>query len=178
MNFMRGHWFDVGVALAVAVSIALFFIPLSPLSLVLWLSLIALFVHQFEEYRYPGYFPGMINLVLFASKQPDRYPLNTNTALVVNVLIGWLFYALAAFFGETITWLGIATILVSVGNVVAHTFLFNLKGKTIYNPGIVAFFTPSRAARSSQLNVKPFGGMTVLSSGSTCPCINLVIGVL
>jgi hypothetical protein len=137
MNFMRRHWFDLGVALAGAVSIALFFTPLSPLSLVLWLSLIALFVHQFEEYRYPGYFPGMINLVLFASKQPDRYPLNTNTALVVNVLIGWLFYALAAVFGETVMWFGIATILVSVGNVVAHTFLFNLKGKTFYNPGMV-----------------------------------------
>jgi len=137
MNFMRRHWFDLGVVLAVAVSIALFFTPLSPLSLVLWLSLIALFVHQFEEYRYPGYFPGMINLVLFASNQPDRYPLNTNTALVVNVLIGWLFYALAAVFGETVMWFGIATILVSVGNFVAHTFLFNLKGKTFYNPGMV-----------------------------------------
>jgi hypothetical protein len=34
-------------------------------------------------------------------------------------------------------WFGIATILVSVGNVVALTFLFNLKGKTFYNPGMV-----------------------------------------
>jgi hypothetical protein len=42
MNFMRRHWFDLGVALAGAVSIALFFTPLSLLSLVLWLSLIAL----------------------------------------------------------------------------------------------------------------------------------------
>jgi hypothetical protein len=137
MDFMRRHWFDLGVALAIAVSISLLFSTLSLLSLVLWLSLIALFVHQFEEYRYPGYFPGMINLVLFASKQPDRYPLNANTALVVNVLIGWLFYALAAVFGEKVIWFGIATILVSVGNVVAHTFLFNLKGKTFYNPGLV-----------------------------------------
>jgi hypothetical protein len=53
-----------------------------------WLSLISLFLHQAEEYRYPGYFPGMVNLVMFASPQPDRYPLNTNTALIVNVVIG------------------------------------------------------------------------------------------
>ena len=137
MNFMRQHWFDIGLVLALVASISLFFTTLSAVSLVLWLSLIALFVHQFEEYRYPGYFPGMLNLVLFASKLPDRYPLNSNTALLVNVLIGWLFYALAAVFGERVIWLGIATILVSVGNIVAHTFLFNLKGKTFYNPGMI-----------------------------------------
>jgi hypothetical protein len=64
MNFLRHHWFDVGLALALAVSIALLFTTLSPVSLLLWISLIALFVHQFEEYRFPGYFPGMINLVV------------------------------------------------------------------------------------------------------------------
>ncbi len=136
MNFMRQHWFDIGLALAFAVSIALFFTPQSPLSIVLWISLIALLVHQFEEYRYLGYFPGMINLVLFTSTRPDRYPLNPNSALIVNVVTGWLFYVLAAVFGEKAIWLGIATMLVSVGNVVVHTFLFNLRGKTFYNPGM------------------------------------------
>jgi hypothetical protein len=33
--------------------------------------------------------------------------------------------------------LGIATILVSAGNFVAHTILFNVKGKSRYNPGMV-----------------------------------------
>ena len=82
-------------ALAFVVGVYVFFTPLSQLSWVLWISLMALFVHQFEEYRYPGYFPGMVNLVLFASNQPDRYPLNANTALIVNVIVGWLFYWLA-----------------------------------------------------------------------------------
>lgn len=137
MRFLRYHWFDIGGVLAVVVGVYVFFTPLSQLSRVLWISLMALFVHQFEEYRYPGYFPGMINLVLFASNQPDRYPLNANTALIVNVLVGWLFYLLAAVFGAHIIWLGIVTMLVSIGNVVAHTVLFNLKGKTFYNPGMV-----------------------------------------
>jgi hypothetical protein len=137
MNFLRHHWFDIGIALAFAISIALCFSTPARLSLVLWISLIALLVHQLEEYRYPGYFPGMVNLVLFASSQPDRYPLNSNTALIVNVIIGWLLYALAAVFGAQAIWLGIATMLVSLGNFIAHTFLFNLKGKTFYNPGMV-----------------------------------------
>jgi hypothetical protein len=107
--------------------------------------LIALFLHQFEEYRFPGYFPGMVNLSLFASKQPDRYPLNTNTAFLVTVVVGWLCYGLAAVLSERALWLGIATMLVSVGNVVAHTVLFKLRGKTRYNPGVltaVVLFLP------------------------------------
>ena len=148
MNFMRLHWFDLGLVFAFVTGGILFLNQLNPLSLLLWISLISLFLHQFEEYRYPGYFPGMMNTVMFSSKQPDRYPLNTNIAFIINVFVGWLSYFLAAVFGERALWLGIATILVSVGNVIAHTFLFNIKGKTFYNPGMltaIVFFLPIAA---------------------------------
>ena len=137
MNFMRFHWFEVGLGLAVLTCGFILWRQPHPISLILWISLISLFLHQFEEYRYPGYFPGMMNKVMFASKQPDRYPLNSNTALIINVVVGWLSYFLAAVFGEKAIWLGIATMLVSLGNFVAHTFLFNIKGKTYYNPGMI-----------------------------------------
>ena len=145
MNFIRLHWFDLGIAFALITGGALLLNRLNPLSLLLWISLISLFLHQFEEYRYPGYFPGMMNTVMFSSKQPDRYPLNANTAFIINVFVGWLSYFLAAAFGEKVLWLGIATILVSFGNFIAHTFLFNIKGKTLYNPGMltaIVFFLP------------------------------------
>ena len=145
MNFMRLHWFDLGLAFALVTGGILLLNKSNPLSLLLWVSLVSLFLHQFEEYRYPGYFPGMMNTVMFSSKQPDRYPLNTNTAFIINVFVGWLSYFLAAIFSERVLWLGIATILVSVGNFVAHTFLFNIKGKTFYNPGMltaIVFFLP------------------------------------
>ena len=141
MGFLRNHWYDIGLVLALGVGLFLFITKLSGLSGLLWVSLVSLFLHQFEEYRYPGYFPGMINSVLFSSKQPDRFPLNSNTSLIVNVVIGWLFYFLAAVFAEQTLWLGIATILVSVGNFVGHTFLFNIKGKTVYNPGMLTAVT-------------------------------------
>ena len=126
MGFMRRHWFDLGILWAVIVSGFLLTVKLQPLSLLLWISLISLFLHQFEEYRYPGYFPGMVNTVMFGSKKPDRYPLNTNTAFVVNVVVGWLSYFLAALHGAKAMWLAIATILVSAGNFVAHAFIFVL----------------------------------------------------
>jgi hypothetical protein len=147
MDFLRKHWQDLGAVLGLIgiVLLAAFASRLDDLSLLLWISLISLFIHQFEEYRYPGYFPGMVNSVLFGSKQPDRYPLNTNTSVIVNLGVGWVAYLLAAMLGPKAVWLAMATILVSAGNFVAHTFLFNIKGKTIYNPGLltsVLFFLP------------------------------------
>jgi len=136
MDFLRLHWFDLGIALAILVGGYVLIAHPTGVALLLWLNLIALFLHQFEEYRYPGYFPGMMNRVMFASPQPDRYPLNANTALIVNLAVGWLVYFLAAIFSEKTLWLGIAAILISAGNFVAHTFLFNLKGRTRYNPGM------------------------------------------
>jgi hypothetical protein len=138
MDFMRRHWFDVGILFACVVSAFLLIIRLQPLPLLLWISLVSLFVHQFEEYRYPGYFPGMVNTVMFNSKEPERYPLNANSALIINVLVGWLSYFLAALFATKALWLCMATILVSAGNFVAHAFVFNIKGKSRYNPGMVS----------------------------------------
>jgi hypothetical protein len=54
-------------------------------------------------------------------------------------------YLLGAIVGEHAIWFGLATIIVSVGNFVGHTFLFNIKGKTFYNAGLVTswlFFAP------------------------------------
>ncbi len=137
MSFLRMHWFDVGLVLAALVGLFILIDHPTRLALLLWISLITLFLHQFEEYRYPGYFPGMMNTAMFASQQPDRYPLNPQIALIVNIVVGWLFYILAAIFAEKTIWMGIATILVSAGNFIAHTFLFNIKGKTRYNPGML-----------------------------------------
>lgn len=137
MDFLRSHWYDIGVGFAVVAGAALIVFPPHGLSLLLWISLISLFLHQAEEYRVPGTFPGMMNRVMFGSIEPDRYPLNPNTALIINVVIGWLLYLLAALFGERLLWLGVASILVSCGNFIAHTFLFTIRGKTRYSPGMI-----------------------------------------
>jgi hypothetical protein len=137
MNFLRLHWFDLGIILALITGGFLLFTRSTGIALLLWLNLIALFLHQFEEYRYPGYFPGMMNVVMFGSQQPDRYPLNPQISLIVNLIVGWLVYFMAAVFGTRALWLGIAVILISFGNFIAHGFLFNIKGKTRYNPGML-----------------------------------------
>lgn len=138
MNLLRKHWYDLGAFLAIAISVYVFINhqAFTNYQRLMWLSLVSLFLHQVEEYRVAGTFPGMVNSIMFNSKMPDRYPLNTNTAFYVNVVIGWTFYFLAAILAEKAIWLGIATILVSFGNTIAHTIIFNFKGKTLYNAGL------------------------------------------
>lgn len=146
MKFLRKHWYDVGGVLSLMVLAFIYLYPQrTDYESVLWLSLVSLFFHQLEEYRIVGTFPGFVNKVMFKSENPDRYPLNTNTAFYVNVFLGWFLYLLAALFGERAVWLGIASILISLGNVIAHSILFNIKGKTFYNAGLAScwlFFVP------------------------------------
>ena len=139
MNFLRKHWFDlagIGVILAAAYLI-LAWQELSTYRQIMWVSLITLFLHEIEEYRVIGTFPGMFNKVMFKSDIPDRYPINMNTSLVVNVPIAWSIYLLAALVGENAVWLGMASLLISVGNIVIHVFILNIKVKRLFKRGNV-----------------------------------------
>lgn len=138
MHSFRNYWYRYGLILALAVAAILFAFwqDLSTLQVILGISCISLFLHQFEEYQWPGYFPRMVNTVLFNSKKPDRYPLNANTAWLINVWFGWTIYFAAFCLGRSAIWLATVSIMVSVGNIFAHSLLFNLKGKSIYNPGM------------------------------------------
>jgi len=147
MDYLRKHWFNLGGILSVVVLAfaGMDHHNLTHYRLLMWLSLVSLLLHQLEEYRIVGTFPGMINTVMFHSNMPDRYPLNTNTALIINVFIGWVAYLLAALAGEKAIWLGMVTIFISAGNTVAHTIVFNIRGKTFYNAGMATcwlFFVP------------------------------------
>ena len=137
-KFLSKQWYDIGGFLSLITLFFLFFNrhSLTDYQLIVWLSLTTLFLHQLEEYRIVGTFPGMVNTVMYNSKNPDRFPLNAKTALYINVYVGWSFYMAAAVLAENAIWLGLATILVSIGNTLGHTFLFNIKGRTFYNAGL------------------------------------------
>ena len=108
----RASWPRVGglLAMAGAGALALNHDRLSKRQLLSAMNLVALMVHQYEEYEDPGYFPGQFNGGLFHSDRPDRYPLNTNTALIVNVPLAYTFYVLPIAFPRK-RWLGLAPVL-------------------------------------------------------------------
>ena len=92
-SFFRKHWCDIGLVVAIVVVVCLVanLGEMSEMKVLLWLSFVAILVHQFEEYRWPGYFAGLFNVVIFKSDIPDRYPLNTQSAMVINILITYVF---------------------------------------------------------------------------------------
>ncbi|GAA1771856.1 HXXEE domain-containing protein [Nocardioides hankookensis] len=142
MRSLYATWPRVGMVLAAVLTVALVVAladdpdRATDVRFVLAVSLLTLFLHQNEEYVRPGGFPRMVNLVMFHSDLPDRYPLDQRTSWIVNVGLGWTSYAAAAIVGAHAIWLGIATLVVSAGNVFAHTLLFNIRGRTLYNPGL------------------------------------------
>lgn len=138
MRWFLRHWHLVGLVLAVGL-VALVAVrrdDWSDLRVLLVLSLAALMLHQVEEYGWPGGFPRMVNTVVFRSDLPDRYPLDARIAWIVNVALGWTLYGAVALLAHRAVWLAIASLVVSAGNVAAHTLLFNIRGSTLYNPGL------------------------------------------
>ncbi|MGO0060434.1 HXXEE domain-containing protein [Brevibacillus fluminis] len=137
MNALRKYWQDFGLLVAIAVGVYLFMewgVLTAPRRL-LWLSFIAILVHQFEEYRWPGYFGGLFNGLIFRSEQPERYPLNPQSAMVINIVIAYLFYLLPVAF-PSVVWLGLAPIFMGFFQFIWHGIFANVKAKTIYNPGL------------------------------------------
>jgi Protein of unknown function with HXXEE motif len=139
MQFFRRHWYDVGAVVAVVAMIALVLLwgRMEVLQRLLLLNFIALLVHQFEELGWPGGEPAIMNLILRNSTVPDRYPLNQNSAMVVNVIAAYGFYLIPVFFPRVI-WLGLAPVLFGLMQLIVHGILTNVKMKTIYNPGLAA----------------------------------------
>jgi hypothetical protein len=137
MRALQKHWFDLGLLLSVLLILRLTTLhqQLETLQLLAVVHLITLLFHQFEEYRWPGYFPGFVNTTMYKSSLRDRFPLNARSALVINVYLGWTAFSIGVLYWDLI-WLNIALSLVSMGNCIAHIALFNAKGKTLYNPGM------------------------------------------
>ncbi|MBT8339843.1 MAG: HXXEE domain-containing protein [Desulfatitalea sp.] len=138
LAFYRRHWFDVGGILLVIGGCILSFVwkELSTVQLLLTAMWFAQLLHNIEEYRWPGYLPGQMNVGMFNSDTPDRYPFNTNSAMIINTLFAYPVYVLPIFFPNLI-WLGLGPVLIAFAQIPSHTILPIRKLKVRYSPGII-----------------------------------------
>lgn len=139
MALLRRHWYNLGgwVALATLIYWAIERRPIDASSGLLLMNFVALLFHQFEEYGWPGGEPAIMNMVLQASDKPDRYPLNQNSAMVVNVLAAYGFYLLPVFFPH-VYWLGIGPTFFGFAQFIVHGIVTPKKLGSFYNPGLAA----------------------------------------
>jgi Protein of unknown function with HXXEE motif len=135
MKWYRRNWYWVGgfVAVAALIVLAVTWSNLDVVQRVLLFGFALVPLHEFEEYGWPGGEPAIMNKVIQPSDRPDRYPLNQNSAMIVNV--AWYPFALVALIFQHQIWLGLGTLLFWVGQFVIHGIVTNAKLKTVYNPG-------------------------------------------
>jgi hypothetical protein len=138
MNAYRRHWYTVGlfIGVGVLVFVTIGWQTLGVLQRLLLLNFATLLLHQFEEYGWPGGEPAIMNKVLQPSATPERYPLNQNSAMVINVVVAYPFYMLPVFFPRVV-WLGVAPVLFGILQFIVHGVVTNRKLRTFYNPGLL-----------------------------------------
>ena len=137
MQFLRRHWYSLGLAVGGTAIAWAFLGTLKTVQVILLLNFAALTLHQFEEYACPGGLPWILNEVVQPRGGPaDRFPLNQNNALFIN-LLAYPFCLLPVFFPNAV-WLGFAMVLFTLGQFIFHEVVINRKLKSLYNPGLVA----------------------------------------
>ncbi|MBD3906655.1 HXXEE domain-containing protein [Chryseobacterium sp. Ch-15] len=137
-NFYRNNWYYIGgvLFLILGVILAVFWNDFDVLRRLTIMSFMAVLAHEFEEYGFPGGFPSMYNLVFRPSgDNPALGPLNQKSAIFANVTIAYPLWGLPILFPDVI-WLGLAPILFGMGQIILHGIQFNIKMRSIYNPGV------------------------------------------
>lgn len=141
VDFYRHNWYYIGVFLFFALSFFMGFWGVTNLTwiqVILTFSFMAMLVHQFEEYAYPGGFPAISNGAIFGAKNySDRYPLNANQCMISNVFLTYPFYIAAISFPNFI-WLGLVQVGLGMFQIVAHGIATPVRLKALYNPGLAS----------------------------------------
>ncbi|KAL4801805.1 hypothetical protein BDV18DRAFT_148205 [Aspergillus unguis] len=137
IDFVLHHWYDLGV---ISFFLSLRYLARNQTTLttaqkLLLANFMAVLVHQFEEYRFPGGFPPAMNLGVHSSDRPDRYPLSSMSAFWTNVVATYGFYLPPIFYPDQI-WAGLGPVLFGFGQIFIHGINLNMKLGSFYNPGL------------------------------------------
>lgn len=144
MKFLRSHWYDIGV-IPFFISLGYLLIRWTDISVLQRLALMNFCVilwHQFEEYRFPGGEAAITNMAMQPKRldRADRYPLNQNNAMVINMAAAYIPYLLPVFF-PNVMWLGFMPVVFGISQFMVHGIMTPRKiGNKIYSPGLCAVF--------------------------------------
>lgn len=157
MKYVVQYWAIFGGILAVFILAFLWsgLIPASYIQNLLWLHLISLLFHQFEEYVYPGGFLDFFNRHIKSEKGVIRNTLTDLGVVLINVIVAWSAFGISVFYGTNAAWLALGLALISISNGLLHTFMLVIKRK--YNPGVytgLVLFIPIGVLIISHLNAQ------------------------
>ena len=138
MRQIVNSWHNVSLGLAVLTGLLAVFAAEDTVQRIFLASIAILFLHFFEEFGFPGGFPWMGMRVLMGSKEPDSTKWNCNN--LSSMFGNWgflvLVYVLPLILSD-VHFLLLAAMIFSLLKLVMHLILFNVKQRTLYNPGLV-----------------------------------------
>jgi len=106
--------------------------------LLIWLQVPVYFLHQFEEYIFPGGFIRYLNIDILGASTPD-FPVTRTFAFWINVPIIFVAFPVTAFLaGKVGLALGLWVVWFSILNAFSHVVIFFKQG---YNPGFAVSAT-------------------------------------
>jgi len=133
-SWLVEHWPKTTIFLAIYtfVLLYLYLFDESLLLFLLWLQTPIYWLHQFEEYIYPGGFAAFFNHKLLGSRKND-WPLTKTFSFWINIPIIFVAFPLSAIMAGSLGlgW-GIWTVYFSILNALSHVGMFFRFG---YNPG-------------------------------------------
>lgn len=135
MQFIRRNWYSIGLVIGMitAIILAIKWQDLSVIQRLLFMNFVAMTIHEFEEFGFPGGMPILLNKEKSKSEFPDRYPQNQNSVMIGNVLTVYGFYLLPAFFPNQL-WFGLGGVLVGLMQITVHLAVSKML-KSVYAPG-------------------------------------------
>ncbi|HWB94792.1 MAG TPA: HXXEE domain-containing protein [Puia sp.] len=138
INFLKTRWFDIGAVMAFVIlkGVLLNASRMGSVQSLLWLAFAALLLFQAEKYHWPGSYPEWLNKISNKGAAV-RTPLSAQSDFVINVLVEWTTFIVAAILAEDAIWLGIGVMIFCFGSLVKHCFYYNFKAKSRYNPGML-----------------------------------------
>ena len=138
MKKIINNWYTVSIGLAVIFVCLVFMGDWDARETYLLISAAFLSLHFFEEFGFPGGFPFMGVKVLLGRSETDSTKWNCNN--LNTMLSNWaslvLIYLLPMFL-PGVRFLTIGAIVLSIGEIIMHLLLFNVRLKTFYNPGLI-----------------------------------------
>jgi hypothetical protein len=137
LKWLERYWPMSTIFLAVYVTMLLALFVLRsdfPLFLI-WAQLPVYFLHQFEEYVFPGGFKEFFNTKVLGSPVAAE-PLNARVSMWINVPIVYVAFPISAVLATTVSLtFGLWMAYFSVINALSHVVMFAKLG---YNPGFIA----------------------------------------
>jgi len=137
LSWLEQHWSASTPFLAVYLTIVLVLFVLNKnfTLFLIWIQVPVYWLHQFEEYIYPGGFTEYFNIKVLGSNSKGQ-PLTKTHAFWINVPIIFIGFPVSAILaGQIDISIGIWTAYFSIINALSHLGMFFRHG---YNPGLVA----------------------------------------